>query len=289
MDEHDDVLRSLEALDRQPAPDPRFEMQLGDELMPARNDAIFATQGTSSAEAQLPRKAVALRPALHSPRSWMRSPVLSVAVMLTVIAIVGLAVVIGGRDKGGDHAGMVTVASPAASVTTADLVACTVEPRQLTDVTQLVRWVVEGIPKDAEFITPTATANAVPSGPALPTGAPASAEMTAEVNRVFLMYTACKSDGDYLRAYALFTDDGIARMLAPAGVPDILAISHLSQTPASSKGMVVRIHSYFTRVEVLPDGRVVGYQPESSNPEGYVIFKQIDGRWLIDEVFESHG
>ena len=159
----------------------------------------------------------------------------------------------------------------------------------MTDVTQLVRWVVEGVPANAEFVTPSATADATLSGPTLPAGPPTSAEVAADVNRVYLMFTACRSDGDYLRAYALYTDDGVVRTLAPNGVPDILAISHLSQTPASSNGMVIRIHSYFTRVEDLPDGRVVGYQPDSLNPEGYVIFRQVDGRWLIDEVFESHG
>jgi hypothetical protein len=189
----------------------------------------------------------------------------------------------GGSPEGEGKLG--AAVSPAASAIPAAN-ACTVAPRALDEITRLVTYATEGVPEDAIFNTPTVTANPNLSA-SPPAGEPYDGPAVADIQAVYHALVACLNNQDFLRAYALFTDDGVARKLAPNGIVDVWAVAQLSVSPVP--GAQQRTPGPFKRIERLDDDRLVAFLAGAENPENYLVFKRNGTTWLIDEWFETHG
>ena len=285
-----DVFSRLFALDQQPGPLPQFVARLGQSLMPSAEGMTLLSATTSIEESiQLPQPQTEA-----SGGGKRRRPLISfgsAAVLMVVVVLVGYLVTLWAVNDSNDDPAHMALASTFEATGTATADGCFVEPLQLAQVTQLLTYAVYGIPQNAEFITPTATANTSTGTP--PAEAPAaSGETSSRVWEVFEQYWACRVTNDYLRMYALFTDDGIARTIAPDGVVNFFRVAALGRTP--NPDMPDGGGFNLDRVEQLPDGRVILYLKDSAGqtgqiPETYVIFKEVDGHWKIDDTFIPLG
>ncbi len=108
--------------------------------------------------------------------------------------------------------------------------------------------------------------------------------MTETMNQVF----ACFASGDILRSYALFTDDLAALFGPEPGTPREEAEAFLAGGGEEEEGeesQVVAVAS----VMILEDGRVSAFVVDryaEGDAMTYVVFEEVDGRWLADEVVE---
>lgn len=180
-------------------------------------------------------------------------------------------------------AGAMAQATPtAAEVDIPDPKACEVEPRSY--------------PFFAENTEPHRPATPVPleSAPveplAIPTGEAPDDETVEAITATVRESLACRNANDFLRAYALFTDDMLVSLFGgPATVdPDIQAIiadESVKSVPRRQRVALIAIEN----MVVLPDGRV-GAVVETVNFNqtfrDYLIFVEDpeSGRWLIDET-----
>lgn len=124
----------------------------------------------------------------------------------------------------------------------------------------------------------------------IPTGEAPDEETAAAVTATLRESLACRNANDFLRAYALFTDDMLVALFGgPATVdPDIRAlIGDEALKPVSPRQRIAL--TAVADMVVLPDGRV-GAAVETLNANqtfrDFVIFEQDaeSGRWLIDET-----
>nr|AMP56717.1 hypothetical protein [uncultured bacterium] len=197
-------------------------------------------------------------------------------ILATISAI--LMIVILGHIAGAQDA------SPAAYPMAPDPADCRVEPRSIESVTAAVG-------------TPTASDPAAASSPTpfvRPEGQPAdnatSEAVTGTVHELF----ACANAGDFLRIFALYTDDFLRDFLAGTPVnEEVIALFTASPVPLPEQEMRVIIR--IEEVQILPDGRagvvVVLDEPDDPRTEepDYVILERDGDRWLIDEVIEDGG
>jgi len=279
------VFAHLYALDQQPDPSPQFVARLGKSLMSPAERMTLSSATTSTEEPmQLPQPQTET-----SGGGKRRRPLISfgsAAVLLVLVVLVGYIVTLWAvNDSGGGPANM-ALAPTFESSSTAVSTGCLVEPLELSYVTRLVGYAVNGLPEDGVFEMPDSTPD-TSTGVAPVPGEPASLETVERITAVYDQYIDCRNDRDYLRMYALFTDDGIARSLAPNGEVNTWGLAQLSAPPEPGYVSIRRV--IFERVETLSDGRVVAYPPGEEVPENYAIFKYVDGHWLIDDVFETHG
>lgn len=124
----------------------------------------------------------------------------------------------------------------------------------------------------------------------IPVGAPAADDDTAAavidtVNRVFSCFTA----GDALRAYALFTEDLVRKFGPEPGTSreeaEAFLTGEFDSEGEDEQSEIVAI----TDVTVLDDGRVAAFVVDYSTGEyttAYVLFEQVEGSWLVDDVIE---
>ena len=181
---------------------------------------------------------------------------------------------------------MVPAIAQDASPVAGSQVACDVEPRSADEL--LALWYGDA---DASAATPVAAGEeSTPAEVTIPLGEPADAETVAGVTETIDQVFACFAAGDVLRAYALFTDDLATQFSPPPGTPREEAEAFLTggfgeEDEEGTESDVVAVAS----VMVLDDGRVSAFvvdRYEAGDAMTYVVFEEVDGRWLADEVVE---
>jgi hypothetical protein len=172
-----------------------------------------------------------------------------------------------------------------------DPVACMVEPRAIP-LYEALAYLPNG----------TATPDDGSERPAstVQTGPPADAGTVATVTATMRELTACQNAGDYRRQFALVTDDYLREFFAvvaevanDVGMPPALAVlTFTSGSPRPRAEQVWITLESIADVRTLPDGRVSAVvvirdptrEPEASS--GFVVFEQVNGRWLVDGGLE---
>lgn len=165
-------------------------------------------------------------------------------------------------------------ASPAADAfVTPDPAECMVAPRSVDELRAYLD---------------TATAAAPAATPTVAGGEPADAGTTAAVTAVVNELYACVNANAFLRMFALYSDDYVARSLVAGDVnPEALS---LFATPIAPQDADERVSIAIRDVTVLPDGRVsvlvIDRTPLADNAESptIYIFVERDGRWLVDDI-----
>ena len=197
-----------------------------------------------------------------------------------VVVIVGVAVLSATR---GDEPGIVTPTPPAVGQSTPSIGAapagCSVAPRPLTFLATLV---------DAP--EPEVTPIPIES---LPDGAPVDEATRGEVAATVATLVSCTNAGELLRAFALYEDGYLHRILDPEGVmtrgiANELAFSFATPEPVSVDRQTALAD--LPVVRVMSDGRVAvvtetngGADDDDTEAElGLLILaRAADGRWLI--------
>jgi hypothetical protein len=176
------------------------------------------------------------------------------------------------------------VATPAPFPTAPDPAECVVSPRPLEEVVAVVGTPVSGPEESAASPTPFVA----------PVGQPADDETASAVVATLRQVFACTNAGDYLRVFALFSDDFLRDFFVAtpmAGEVTALFAAPPQPLPAEQQRIIVRIG----KVEMLGDGRagvvIVLDEPDDPRTEepDYAILAHIDGRWLVDEIHEDGG
>jgi hypothetical protein len=152
-------------------------------------------------------------------------------------------------------------------------------------------------PRSIESGTPAAddpATGASPTSFVQPQGEPADAATSEAVTSTVRQLFACANGGDFLRVFALYTDDFLRDFLAGTPVNDeVIALFTASPIPLPEQELRVIIR--FGDVQILPDGRagvvVVLDEPDDPRTEepDYVILERDGDHWLIDEVIEDGG
>jgi hypothetical protein len=213
---------------------------------------------------------------------------------MVIVVLVGYVVTLWAVDTSNDDPASLALASTFEATGTAEADGCYIEPRTIGYITMVVEYAMTGEPEGlhgmpqydlgepwppSEIPDSTSILGDTPEA-----GAPADDETTSRVTEVFSQYVACFNNHDLLRMYALFTNDGLARRFIPNDVLELGLIAGLSEPP--QPGYSQWDFKEFERVEMLPDGRAAGYIAGGSN---VVIFKRVDGQWLIDDMNMDRG
>ncbi|HET9661891.1 MAG TPA: hypothetical protein VFP05_16305 [Thermomicrobiales bacterium] len=160
-----------------------------------------------------------------------------------------------------------------------DLSECVVEPRTVDNIVDLT------LNGDYEPDADIAAGK-------LPTGDPAPASAVDDINAMLRQFIACANKNDIPRMLALMTDNGAQffldfestiteeqlRAMAAAPVSPVAADEREAFVPMSD-------------LVVFDDGRIGGRSTESSDDGDsvYLIFANVDGNWLIDQITEIVG
>lgn len=183
---------------------------------------------------------------------------------------------------------------------------CVVEPRTVEEVAALfssgitAQVVGSGTPADATIAprglpgTPivfTSTPVALsPELTELPDGPAPDEQTVAAVTATWRQYIACANAGDYFRLTALFSDTGFQRTFVQNALPPSGEELALIQRRGAFSGQDPLPYMPLSELRLLPDGRV-GAMIEVNSPSGFqleggnrVVFANVDGRWLIDEL-----
>jgi hypothetical protein len=152
---------------------------------------------------------------------------------------------------------------------------CIVAPRTRQEIVALLA--------DANIPTPAATT----AGRTLPAGEPVAAETAAAMEEAVQMWLACQNAGEPLRAWSLFSDGYLFRLLSRQGGLSGEAYRDLA-TPApvaDEAAVVLAIEGE----RLLPDGRfgatvTVSYPSVPMPKRFFFFFTQVEGRLLIDGI-----
>lgn len=140
----------------------------------------------------------------------------------------------------------------------------------------------EGIPQEE-------AAGATPTPFAMPEGEVADEQTAAGVSNLYEQLVACLNAGDFLRAYALYTDDYLVRNLSEE------VITQLDATPEPRDESVQSEFGGLLDARLLDDGRIAALvmltNPQSGDVVIHSILREEDGRLRIDDetVVESEG
>ena len=178
---------------------------------------------------------------------------------------------------------------------------CTVPPRTPREVA-----VVAGTPEpaplpaqatpDVESATPSASqASREPTGPGvpdaivLPEGAPAPDEVILAITGTMEQFTGCTNSRESLRMMALVTDEFLRGGFSGRALSeqDVMAFAG---TPRPIDPADQRVLVTIRGTRILPDGRAgavidlasVGGPVPGEIRTDFVVFREVDGRWLID-------
>jgi hypothetical protein len=154
---------------------------------------------------------------------------------------------------------------------------CTVDPRT---VDELVVIFMEGdyVP-DEEIAAGT-----------LPQGEPADEATVTAVDETMRLLIACANAGNYRAQMALFTDDGV-QFFGPESsdateedIRQFFAETPVEAVPEDERERFAGLSD----IQVLSEGRVGAVYGGTPQDPGaaYVIFLEVDGRYLIDHVTE---
>jgi hypothetical protein len=152
---------------------------------------------------------------------------------------------------------------------------CDVPARSLDDITALLAA--------SAVATPAATTG----GQTLPKGVPADAEKAIAMERVVHLWLTCQNAGEPLRAWSLFSDGYLFRLLSRQGglSSDVHRVLATPAPAAAELAVVLAIEGE----RLLPDGRfgatVTLEYPSVPMPKRFFFyFTQVDGRLLIDGI-----
>jgi hypothetical protein len=138
----------------------------------------------------------------------------------------------------------------------------------------------EGIPEQE-------SAGATPTPFAMPEGDMADEATVTAVSELYEQLVACLNAGDFLRAYALYTDDYLVRNLTEE------AITRLEATPVPTDESTQSEFGGLMDARLLEDGRVAALvmisNPQSGDVLIHAFLREEDGRLRIDDeaVVES--
>ena len=132
-----------------------------------------------------------------------------------------------------------------------------------------------------------ATPAATTGGETIPEGVPAGTTSAAAMERVVRLWLACQNAGEPLRAWSLFSDGYLYRLLSRQEVMSDEAYRELA-TPTSGAieaSTLVEIEGQ----RILPDGRygttvVIAYPSVPMPKRFFFYFTEVDGRLLIDGI-----
>ncbi len=132
-----------------------------------------------------------------------------------------------------------------------------------------------------------ATPAATTGGQTLPEGTPAGTTSAVAMERIVRLWLACQNAGEPLRAWSLFSDGYLYRLLSRQAVMLDDAFRDLA-TPATA----VTEASTLVAIEgqrILPDGRygatvVIAYPSVPMPKRFFFYFTEVDGRLLIDGI-----
>lgn len=143
-----------------------------------------------------------------------------------------------------------------------------------------------------------AVLDAAPGAPAVATpdaivaqGAPADAATADAVKATLLQVFACANAGDPLRFASLYSDQFLRDFFG--GVPRADLEAFLGMPPQPLPAEQRRIIRGVGEVDLLPDDRarvvIILDEPDDPRTEepDTVILRQVDGRWLVDEIHED--
>jgi len=153
---------------------------------------------------------------------------------------------------------------------------CIVAPRTRQQIAVLLA--------DPDIATPAATT----AGQTLPAGEPVAGETAAAMEQVVQMWLACQNAGEPLRAWSLFSDGYLFRLLSrQSGLTGEAYRELATPAPVASEAAVVLA---IEGERLLPDGRygatvTVSYPSVPMPKRFFFFFTQVDGRLLIDGIF----
>jgi hypothetical protein len=153
--------------------------------------------------------------------------------------------------------------------------ACLVAPRTRQEIVALLA--------DPDTATPAATT----AGQTLPPGEPVAAETAAAIEQVIRMWLACQNAGEPLRAWSLFSDGYLFRLLSRQGGLSGEAYRDLATpAPVAAEAAVILAIEGQRR---LPDGRfgatvTVSYPSVPMPKRFFFYFTQVDDHLLIDGI-----
>ena len=142
---------------------------------------------------------------------------------------------------------------------------------------------IAGLLAESGVATPAATTG----GQTLPQGVPAGATSSAAMERVVRLWLACQNTGEPLRAWSLFSDGYLYRLLSRQEVISAGAYREMA-TPtmaAAEASTLVEIEGH----RILPDGRygatvVIAYPSVPTPKRFFFYFTEVDGQLLIDGI-----
>ena len=140
-----------------------------------------------------------------------------------------------------------------------------------------------GLLGESGVATPAATT----SGQTLPEGVPTDTETSFAIERLVRVWLACQNAGEPLRAWSLFSDGYLYRLLSRQGVPvdDAFLEQGTPEPAATEASTLLEIKGQ----RLLPDGRygatvVIAYPSVPMPKRFFFYFTKIDGRLLIDGI-----
>ena len=147
---------------------------------------------------------------------------------------------------------------------------CQVESRPIEEIEQLVGTASEGA---------DATPDAAQAGSM--EGEDADEATVQAVTQTYRELVACLNAGEFLRIYALYTDDYLRRTLADSGMD----LQQLQATPAPDRQEATALVGV-SEVRQLAGGRVTARVETTSSPEGTAsvvqsVLEQVEDRYLI--------
>lgn len=176
--------------------------------------------------------------------------------------------------------------TPVAVPVTPDPAACRSEPRTIDELYALLGTPV---PTASDTELSVSTPAAGPAPVSLPAGEPADSATVGAITATIVEAYACFNAGDYLRAFALYSDEALQRFAEQGPFTKDIAAFFLATPeafPEDFRSSVLAVRD----VRVLPDGRVgalVDTDDPTSLPEGtdvdFVVFVEQGDRYLIDE------
>jgi hypothetical protein len=170
------------------------------------------------------------------------------------------------------------MATPGPFPQTPDAAACVAEPLTVDEVSA----VLAAAPATPAVATPDAFDAQ---------GTPADAETADAVKATLLQVFACANAGDPLRFASLYSEPFLRDFFG--GVPQADLEAFLGMPPQPLPAEQRRIIRGIGDVERLPDGRarvvIILDEPDDPRTEepDTVILRQVDGRWLVDEIHED--
>jgi hypothetical protein len=152
----------------------------------------------------------------------------------------------------------------------------------------------EGDPRPMDFLVTIVAAPKPEISPtaiaAIPTGEPVDDETRTAVVRVVETLTACVNAGDYLRAFALFDDEYLRRIIDPDSLMSGDVAFELGKslaTPSSTSDEAPQVSIAITSVQQLADGTVTVVftttdDTGDSTTDLYVLAKRDTGWRIVD-------